>query len=262
MPNGTRDVVLYDELGRVVADLHQVPQGQLQSHNGSGYPEYWDFNRQHFTYNAQAKALIDTQLHQSISSDLTALLAELNAYLNQSTAHYETQSYNLYLLDANSNLIARLTNGGWSINDFDFGLGNILNQWRIDGNSTGYRWDEVGNLLSQTNPLDANRNRNHAYDDSNRLISTGRQSTNQGLLTYDYDDLGNMTHIISTAPWDEPSVTNTYDSLGRMLTVQANFPLFMIPNKYLVSRGYCPTQAWAQAKTLLVTGAHFCPKVD
>ncbi|MBI5027194.1 MAG: hypothetical protein HZC12_10815 [Nitrospirae bacterium] len=55
-----------------------------------------------------------------------------------------------------------------------------------------YNYDNTGNITTITDILDSNRTQNFTYDDLNRL--TQAQSTAYGTLTYQYNQIGNITY--------------------------------------------------------------------
>ncbi|MFC3851680.1 RHS repeat-associated core domain-containing protein [Salinispirillum marinum] len=153
LPNGTRDLTLYDELGRTRA----IVQQQQDSQQWSGFDAKF-FNSFQTPSNPRWQARDHAQ-------DWSATQQQLSQQFNQDG--WSTQDQHLYFHDSEGNLSARTYNEKFSF-FYDYDENDRLVRADEPQNlTTTYQWDAVGNL---THKQVRDLSYQYHYNDGNQLV--------------------------------------------------------------------------------------------
>lgn len=198
----------YDQLGRTttfiktIDGIQYVTENTYDSLGRTTSVKYPDGETINYSYDA-AGNLVQVPGYVTYSNFNALGQASLITYANGVTTQYQYQTDNnrLYSITTNSPISG--------------GLQNL-----------SYNYDNRGNIITITDVMDNTRTQNFTYDDLNRL--TQAQSTSYNTLTYNYDQIGNMTYnsqmgsyIYGTKPHaviQAGTNTYTYDANGNMIT--------------------------------------------
>lgn len=114
-----------------------------------------------------------------------------------------------YTYDKNGNLLTLTDNSGTISRTYD-ALNRVTSYTDAQGNSIGYQYDAVGNLIKLTYP--DGKKVNYEYDAANRLTTVTDWAARVTTYQYDVND-----RLVATVRPDGSILTLTYDDAGQLL---------------------------------------------
>ncbi len=165
---------------------------------------------------------------------------ELGQQITQTDANNHTTTFEY---DSLGRRVKRTLPGG-QVESYGYSVGGLLtNKTDFNGHATTYQYDLMNRLLAKvpdarlgepavtygynvlglrTNMTDAAGSTAYSYDGRNRLVQKTRSyagSSFSSTLSYGYDELGNLTNILSSDP-NGVDVSYGYDALNRLNVVR------------------------------------------
>jgi RHS repeat-associated protein len=221
--NGNTTTMLYDEVGNVITSIDA-----LGNYSNSGYDE---LNRQisvsdplgnttEYGYDAAGTRTSMTDANGVVTryeyDDLNRLSAVVENFLPPQSPDHQTNVRTEYSYDANGNRLT-IMDGNGHVTGFTYDkLNRLTSESDPLGHTTEYEYDAVGNRRILT---DAQGYLTYFYyDDANRLIGIGPADPDPG-IDFEYDANGNRTYMkdgVGTTTW-------VYDELNRAVEVSDPF---------------------------------------
>ncbi len=193
-PDGKRDEMEYSSA--------QCPQKKTRHSTRSGLTDTYSYNT-------------IQKLDKNINNEGGVLgnYYDLNGNLTNFTdpnGNTTTFSY-----DANNRLLARIHDDGRGISYVRDGMGRITRRTNARGSETEYYYDENSNLITVEHLDGITPGVTIDYDDYDRIT---RIEDGSGVYLFTYDEASRIETI--DGPWENDTITYSYDDLGRVRTVQ------------------------------------------